>query len=77
VKITKITTIIIITRITIIKTITIKAIITGLTEILKPVYTGLVDTCFASASSVSSSTKNTMLWQQLMHSPPGRGMGEM
>jgi hypothetical protein len=36
------TTITIITTITLITTITIKAIITGLTAILKPVYTGLV-----------------------------------
>jgi hypothetical protein len=39
IKITKIT---IITTISIITTITIKAIINGLTAILKPVYTGLV-----------------------------------
>jgi hypothetical protein len=42
IKITKITTIIIITIITIITTITIKAITTGLTAILKPVFTVLV-----------------------------------
>jgi hypothetical protein len=42
IKITKITTITIITAMTIITTITIKAITTGLTAILKPVYTGLV-----------------------------------
>jgi hypothetical protein len=42
IKITKITTITIITTIKIITTITIKAITTGLTAILKPVYTGLV-----------------------------------
>jgi hypothetical protein len=41
-KITTITIITIITTVTIITTITIKAIPTGLTAILKPVYTGLV-----------------------------------
>jgi hypothetical protein len=63
IKITKITTIIIISTITIISTIPIKAITTGLTAILKPVYTVLV--YFYRTTNATKVSLLTRIWLQL------------